>query len=100
MAGDLNVGKTTMLYRYSNYEFLENSFSMIGVDFKMVTQEIDGKSIKLQIWEMVRKNSVFRVVIIRGHMVFYWFMILLIKTLFKILKRNGVVKLINLQKKM
>lgn len=50
LLGDTNVGKTTLLVRYvdGNYEKCINT---IGVDFKIVTLEIGGQRVKLQLWD-------------------------------------------------
>lgn len=51
MVGDSNVGKSSLLMKYSNNKFSEKYISTIGVDFKIKTIDYNGKTIKLQIWD-------------------------------------------------
>ena len=51
MIGDQNVGKTALLMRYAENEFLESLLPTIGIDFKIKTIELLGKLVKLQIWD-------------------------------------------------
>lgn len=49
--GDSGVGKTNVLLRFRDDEFRLNYVATIGVDFKVKTINVDGKKIKLQIWD-------------------------------------------------
>jgi Ras-related protein Rab-8A len=49
--GDSGVGKTNVLLRFCDDEFKLNYVATIGVDFKVKTINVDGKKIKLQIWD-------------------------------------------------
>lgn len=49
--GDSGVGKSCILVRFSDNYYTESYISTIGVDFKIRTIVIDGKTIKLQIWD-------------------------------------------------
>jgi Ras-related protein Rab-1A len=48
---DSGVGKSCILLRYSDDQYVESYISIIGVDFKIRTVEIEGKIVKLQIWD-------------------------------------------------
>ncbi|KAH6929509.1 hypothetical protein HPB50_000962 [Hyalomma asiaticum] len=48
---DSGVGKTSILFRFSDNKFDGSFISTIGIDFKIRIIEIDGKKIKLQIWD-------------------------------------------------
>ncbi|XP_036448554.1 ras-related protein Rab-15-like isoform X2 [Colossoma macropomum] len=51
LLGDSGVGKTCLLCRFTDNEFLSQHVSTIGVDFKMKTLEIDGIKVRIQIWD-------------------------------------------------
>ncbi|KAJ6664208.1 hypothetical protein lerEdw1_008426 [Lerista edwardsae] len=62
LIGDSGVGKTCLLFRFSEDAFnttfistiefkLTQYISYAGIDFKIRTIELDGKKIKLQIWD-------------------------------------------------
>jgi Ras-related protein Rab-8A len=51
LIGDSGVGKTCILFRFSEDAFNTSFISTIGIDFKIRTIELDGKKIKLQIWD-------------------------------------------------
>ena len=46
----LCTGKSCLLLRFADHTYTESYISTIGVDFKIRTVELDGKTIKLQIW--------------------------------------------------
>uniref|UniRef100_A0A3B3DZ36 small monomeric GTPase n=1 Tax=Oryzias melastigma TaxID=30732 RepID=A0A3B3DZ36_ORYME len=50
LIGDSGVGKTCLLFRFSEDSFNTTFISTIGIDFKIRTIELDGKRVKLQIW--------------------------------------------------
>ena len=51
IVGNADVGKSSLLLRFSDDTFSESSFPTIGVDFKIRTINLDGHNIKLQIWD-------------------------------------------------
>lgn len=51
MIGDSGVGKSTMLYRFINNEFIDFYDMTIGVDLGIKLLMIDNKPIKLHIWD-------------------------------------------------
>lgn len=51
VVGDSGVGKSNLLFRFADNIFIEDSINTIGVDFKIRHIELDGKQIKLQIWD-------------------------------------------------
>ncbi|XP_051775210.1 ras-related protein Rab-10-like [Erpetoichthys calabaricus] len=51
LIGDSGVGKTCILFRFSDDAFNSSFISTIGIDFKIKTIELQGMKIKLQIWD-------------------------------------------------
>ena len=51
LIGDSGVGKSSILKRFSEDQFIENYISTIGVDFAIRTVDLDGKVAKLQLWD-------------------------------------------------
>lgn len=51
LIGDSGVGKTSILFKFSEDTFSTAFISTIGIDFKIRTIEVDGKKIKLQVWD-------------------------------------------------
>jgi len=50
--GDSGVGKSCILLRFADDSFFAESYiSTIGVDFKIKTIEVDGRTVKLQLWD-------------------------------------------------
>jgi len=56
--GDSGVGKTNILLRFCENNFLTSHLTTIGnarlsagIDFKIKTIEVDGKKIRMQIWD-------------------------------------------------
>merc|ERR1719419_1964089 len=49
--GDSGVGKSCLLLRFADDSFTDSYISTIGVDFRFRTEEIDEKTVKLQIWD-------------------------------------------------
>ena len=51
LIGNSGVGKSSILNRYMNKTFEESYKCTIGVDFLMKSIEINGKTVKLQLWD-------------------------------------------------
>ncbi|CAI5464659.1 unnamed protein product [Closterium sp. Yama58-4] len=51
LIGDSAVGKTSLLFRFSEDQFQNVLTATIGVDFKVRNMEIDGEMVKLSIWD-------------------------------------------------
>ncbi|KAF5401729.1 Ras family protein [Paragonimus heterotremus] len=51
LAGDSAVGKTSLLIRLCDNKFTGTSVSTIGIDMKMRSITVDGRSTMLQIWD-------------------------------------------------
>ncbi|KAL4840473.1 hypothetical protein H8958_000441 [Nasalis larvatus] len=50
LIGDSGAGRSCLLHRFADDTYTESYISTVGVDFKIRTIELDGKTIKLQIW--------------------------------------------------
>ncbi len=55
LVGQTNVGKTALLQRFIDDKFYEQSFSTIGVDYKLKTLDVPvnevNRTVKLQLWD-------------------------------------------------
>lgn len=51
MIGETNVGKSSILLRFTEDEFNENMQSTVGMDYKTKQITIDGNTVKLAIWD-------------------------------------------------
>jgi Ras-related protein Rab-1A len=51
MIGNSGVGKSVLLQKFTDDTYTDNYITTIGVDFKIRSLIINGKSIKLQIWD-------------------------------------------------
>jgi len=49
--GDSGAGKSSLMMRFCDEKFSPSFISTIGVDFKVKTVDIDGKKIKIQVWD-------------------------------------------------
>lgn len=57
LIGDSGVGKTALLLRYSDNVFNASFISTIGIDFRIKTIEVEGKRVKLQIWDTAGQDK-------------------------------------------
>jgi small GTP-binding protein len=51
LIGDIGSGKTSLINRYINDNYVENYICTVGVDFMTKTIKIDNDIIKIQIWD-------------------------------------------------
>ncbi|XP_076757483.1 ras-related protein Rab-18 [Xylocopa sonorina] len=51
MIGESNVGKSSILLRFTEDEFHENMQSTVGMDYRTKQITIDGNTVKLAIWD-------------------------------------------------
>lgn len=51
LVGDQAVGKTSLVRRFTTGKFEQQYKTTIGVDFTVQTLQLDGKIVKLQIWD-------------------------------------------------
>ena len=51
LIGESGVGKSCLLLKYADDTYTDSYMSTIGVDFKIKTENINGKNVKLQIWD-------------------------------------------------
>ena len=49
LIGNSGVGKSCLLLRFSDDTYTNDYISTIGVDFKIKTVELDGKTVKLSL---------------------------------------------------
>lgn len=61
IAGDGNVGKTSLVRRYCERKFDTSRIATIGVDFQTHTVDLPSGQVKLSIWDMAGQER-FRVV--------------------------------------
>jgi small GTP-binding protein len=68
IAGDIGVGKTSLIRRYCTDTFEESQGATGGVDFQIKIVDIDSRSVKLSIWDIAgqEKFGAFRDTFYRG----------------------------------
>ncbi len=52
IAGDASVGKTTLLHRFIEGEFIDTTTMTLGVDFLLKKIQIDNQMCHLQLWDL------------------------------------------------
>lgn len=63
IAGDGNVGKTSLIRRYCEGKFEQSRVATIGVDFQTKLVELPNRTVKLSIWDMAGQD---RFQVLRG----------------------------------
>ena len=58
--GNISVGKTSLMLRYSTNKFDEPNQPSIGFDFKIKKISINSKNIKLSIWDQIGQEKYYR----------------------------------------
>ncbi|PIO72300.1 Ras family protein [Teladorsagia circumcincta] len=51
LVGGTGVGKTSLVQRYTQGTFHQNTLATVGVDFRVKTVNVDKDKVKLQIWD-------------------------------------------------
>ena len=51
LMGSSGAGKTSLIVRFIDKVFKDNTMNTIGVDFRMIDLVVDKKQVKLQIWD-------------------------------------------------
>ena len=51
LLGETSVGKTSIISRFASNSFNPNTLSSLSAQFVSKTVEIDGKSLKLDLWD-------------------------------------------------
>merc|ERR1712178_607216 len=55
--GNSSVGKSSLLMRFADKSFPTEYMNTIGIDYKTHSIEVQGKSIKLQMWDTLGKSA-------------------------------------------
>jgi Ras-related protein Rab-8A len=55
--GDSGAGKSSLLLRYTLNEFSIEYMPTIGIDFRLKTVEMKGKTVKVQVWDTGKNTS-------------------------------------------
>lgn len=53
LIGSSTVGKSNILLRYTRNQFNENHQTTLGVEYAARSVEVNGKIVRLQIWDTV-----------------------------------------------
>ncbi|KAF8336542.1 uncharacterized protein EI90DRAFT_2811194, partial [Cantharellus anzutake] len=56
LIGDAAVGKTSLLLRFVDGTYAESFVGTIGANFKIRTIKLEGKTVKLQIWDIAAQE--------------------------------------------
>lgn len=61
LIGDSAVGKTSLLQRFAEQQYIDSHIATIGVDFKLRTIQVNNTRVKLQVWDTAGQEK-FRVI--------------------------------------
>ena len=61
LIGDSGVGKTCILFRFSDDSFNASFISTIGIDFKIKNLIVRDKAVKLQLWDTAGQEKFFNI---------------------------------------
>lgn len=56
--GETNTGKTSLVNRYVQNEFKEDVGPTIACEFALKVQNIDGKSVRVQVWDIAGQDRI------------------------------------------
>ncbi|UJR37202.1 hypothetical protein I4U23_029910 [Adineta vaga] len=62
LIGDSSVGKTSLMFRFSDDKFTQTFTPTIGIDFKLKTILIRDKPIQLQLWDTAGQERFYNIV--------------------------------------
>ena len=51
LLGDTGVGKSSLMFRFTEGEFKSGLIGTAGVDYKMKNIELGGASVRIQLWD-------------------------------------------------
>ncbi len=51
LIGDQMVGKTALMLKFADGQYIENYKATIGIDFKCKKISVNNKVVKLQVWD-------------------------------------------------
>lgn len=51
MLGSASCGKTSLLIRFVDEVFQQDSLATVGVELKSLTLKVDGTDIRMQVWD-------------------------------------------------
>ena len=60
IVGDRGVGKSSLVYRYSNNMFPQSHMVTIGVDFVKKIERVDDKDVYMQLWDYTSSERFWR----------------------------------------
>jgi small GTP-binding protein len=63
LIGDSGVGKSCLLTRFADDTYHDATLSTIGVDFKFRNTDIQGRVVKLQIWDTAGTSATYTTLI-------------------------------------